>query len=174
MGGAVAQALAFHAPERIERLVLVSTWPGRSRGVPVDPSVLTPPEGFELPDDPEEAAFAMRAMYYERLMAPSAGRPRIGEVAREEARRAQGNSAGLDGPVRQLAAIRAWDPPGELKSLGLDVSVVHGDLDPLVPYANGEIVADLAGVPLTTLWGVGHMVPWEAPDALAEVIKPGQ
>lgn len=173
MGGAVAQALAFHVPERIERLTLVSTWPGRTRGAPFNPSVLAPPEGFELPDDPEEAALAMRAMYYERCMAPASDRP-IGEIAREEAQRAQGNSAGLDGLVRQLTAMREWDPPDELSGLGLDVSVVHGELDPLVPYANGEIVAQLAGVRPRALQGIGHMVPWEAPDELAGVINRGQ
>ena len=168
MGGAVAQALAFQAPERIERLVLVSTWPGRDRGVPFDPSVLILPQGMELPDDPGQAALVLRAAYYERCMAPG---PDAGEIAREEAERAQGNSAGLDGLMRQLVAMRDWDPPGDLSTLGLDVSVVHGDVDPLVPYANGQALSMIAGVELVTLQGVGHMVPWEAPDDLAKVIR---
>lgn len=170
MGGFMAQALAFAAPERIERLILVSAGPGQPRGIAPDASALTPPPGLELPADPDEAAMAVRAAFYEMYMAPGGDPPRR-QIAVEEARRAHGNSADLDGLVRQLQALTSWTPPGDLMSLGLDVTVVHGDLDPLVPYANGQIVAELAGVPLTTLTGIGHMVPWEAPNALARVIR---
>lgn len=170
MGGMIAQALAFQVPERIDRLVLVSTRPGQSRGVPLDPTALTPPPGLVLPDDPEAAAFVVRAAFYEKFMAPG-GDPPAHQIAQEEAERAQGNAADIDGYVRQLQAISAWDPDGELKSLDLDIAVVHGDVDPLVPYVNGQIVAEMAGVPLITLRGVGHMVPWEAPDELAAVIR---
>lgn len=172
MGGMVAQALAFQSPERIERLVLVSTLPGKSQGAQLLASALAPPGDLVVPDDPEQAPLAIRAAYYEQYMAP--GHPDRRQIAWEEAKRAQGNFAELDGLVRQLQAIDRWDPPAELRSLGLDISVVHGDVDSLVPYANGEIVARLAGVPLVTLRGVGHMVPWEAPDDLAELIRAGQ
>ena len=172
MGGMIAQALALQAPERVERLVLVSTSAGRDRSVPVDPSALSLPEGLQLPDDPERAAVAIRAAFYERLMGPRATPP-ANQIAREEAERAQGNSADLEGMIRQLQAIQGWSPTAELKGLGLDVAVLHGDRDLLVPYPNGQIVAELAGVPLTTLHGVGHMVPWEDPAALAHAIREG-
>ncbi|HUR49338.1 MAG TPA: alpha/beta hydrolase [Acidimicrobiales bacterium] len=168
MGGMIAQALAFEVPERIERLVLVSTRPGRSHEVPIDPSVLAPPAGLTLPDDPADAPRAIRAAYYEKYMAPGEASRKI---AREEAERAHGNSAELEGLMRQIMAMSVWEPGAELRGLDTDIAVVHGDLDSLVPYGNGEIVARLAGVPLVTLHGVGHMVPWEAPDELAEVIR---
>ena len=170
MGGMIAQALAFQVPERLARLVLVSTRPGQRRGIPLDPTALTLPPGLILPDDPEKAALVVRAAYYEKYMARG-GDPPARQIAQEEAVRAQGNAADIDGLVRQLQAINAWEPPGELKSLDLDIAVLHGDADPLVPFANGEIVAEVAGVPLVTLRGVGHMVPWEAPDELAAVIR---
>lgn len=173
MGGAIAQALAVQVPRRIDRLVLVSTFPGKSWGGQLLPNALAPPDGLVVPDDAAEARLAIRAAYYEKYMAPGGDPPRS-QIAWEEARRAEGGFAELEGLLRQLQAIDRWDPPGELKSLGLDISVVHGDLDPLVPYANGGILAELAGVPLVTLRGVGHMVPWEAPDELAEVIRSGQ
>ena len=172
MGGMIAQALAFLVPDRIERLVLVSTTPGQARSVPLDASALTLPEGLKLPEDPEQAAIAIRAAFLERFMARP-GDPPVSLIAREEAERAQGNSAELDGMIRQLQAIHGWNPPGELKGLGLDVTVMHGDADRLVPYANGLIVAERAGVPLVTLEGVGHMVPWETPEELAAVIRDG-
>ena len=172
MGGMIAQALAFQAPERVERLVLVSTSAGRDRSVPMDPSALSLPEGLQLPDDPQSAAVAIRAAFYERLMG-SGGTPPASEIASEEAQRAQGNSADMEGMIRQLQAIQQWNPTADLKDFGLDVAVVHGDLDLLVPYPNGKIVAESAGVPLTTLRGVGHMVPWEDPAALARVIREG-
>ena len=170
MGGMIAQALAFMVPERIERLVLVSTRPGISRYVAPAASAFVMPPGVQVPDDPEAAALAVRTAFYEMYMAPG-GEPPRAAIAREEAARAQGSAAGIEGMVRQLQALEAWEPPGDLEDLGLDVAVVHGDADPLVPYPNGEVVAELAGVPLVTLPGVGHMVPWEAPEALAAVIN---
>jgi pimeloyl-ACP methyl ester carboxylesterase len=167
MGGMIAQALAFSAPERVERLILVSTLAGAGLGVPLPADALELPP-LELPDDPEAAAVALRAAYFEKFMAPDL--PNRSRIAREEARRAEGLGADLNGLVRQLQAISAWVPPAELKELGLDITVVHGDEDTLVDHRNGQIVAERAGVPLVTLEGVGHMVPWEAPEALAELI----
>jgi pimeloyl-ACP methyl ester carboxylesterase len=169
MGGMIAQALAFAAPERVDGLVLVSTRLGQSRVIDPDPAVLAPPQGLDLPEDPEQAAIAIRAVFYERYIAPGSTPPRE-QLAREEAARAQGAAADLEGLMRQWQALTTWEPPAALKELELTVAVVHGDADTLVPHGNGEIVADYAGVPLQTLPGVGHMVPWEAPADLAAVI----
>lgn len=171
MGGMIGQALAFIAPERVERLILVSTGPGASRGTAPDATALMMPAGLELPSDPEAAAKAMRAAFFAKFMA--AGTPNREVIAAEEAERAHGHSADLDGLVRQLQALSAWDPPADLKDLELDISVVHGELDNLLPLPNGEAVAERAGVPLTVLPGVGHMVPWEAPEELARIIGGG-
>lgn len=170
MGGMIAQALAFAAPERVEHLVLVSTGPGAGRAVSPEPEMVMPPQGIELPDDPDDAAVVTRAAFYERYIAPGCEPPRA-QLAREEAERAHGSAPALDGMVRQLQAITSWEPRARLAELELPIAVVHGDADPLVPHPNGEIVAGLAAVPLQTLPGVGHMVPWEAPVDLAAVVS---
>ncbi len=39
-----------------------------------------------------------------------------------------------------------------------------GDVDPLIPYENGETIARrIPGARLRTLRGVGHLIPLEAP-----------
>jgi len=43
--------------------------------------------------------------------------------------------------------------------------VIHGDADPLVPYANGQyLAADIKGVKFLTYRNVGHLLPIEAAD----------
>jgi pimeloyl-ACP methyl ester carboxylesterase len=43
--------------------------------------------------------------------------------------------------------------------------VIHGDLDPLVPYPNGQYIASqIPGATLSTYVGVGHLPPIEASE----------
>jgi pimeloyl-ACP methyl ester carboxylesterase len=43
--------------------------------------------------------------------------------------------------------------------------VIHGDLDPLVPYPNGQYIASqIPGATLSTYAGVGHLPPIEASE----------
>ena len=49
--------------------------------------------------------------------------------------------------------------------------VIHGDVDRLVPPANGDILANgIAGAEKLTLEGAAHMFFWEQPERTAEAI----
>jgi pimeloyl-ACP methyl ester carboxylesterase len=67
---------------------------------------------------------------------------------------------------RQFGAIMSW--PGvdlKLPQVTTSTLVIHGDLDPLVPYPNGEYIASrIPGAMLSTYAGVGHLPPIEAPE----------
>lgn len=67
---------------------------------------------------------------------------------------------------RQLAAIVSWLGAGpRLPQVAVPTLVIHGDVDPLIPYANGEfIAAQIRGARLSTYVGVGHLPPIEAPE----------
>ena len=53
----------------------------------------------------------------------------------------------------------------------MPTTVVHGAEDPLIPVRNGMRLAQLIpGARYVELPGVGHLVPYEAPDASLAVI----
>lgn len=170
MGGMIAQELAREAPERVQTLVLVSTHGGQSVAEPVDASTLLDWSGLELPNDPEEMAAAIGRALVERLIGPASEVPASVLAAEEVARASQAGSR-LDGTLRQYQAIEGFDPGDAVARLGLPVTVVHGDADPLVLHSSGQRLADRHGVELVSLPGVGHMVPWEAPGRFAEILR---
>lgn len=73
------------------------------------------------------------------------------------------------GVLRDLAALYG---PIEEAAGALDVAtlVVWGELDPLFPVEQGRRTAELLHARFEVLDGVGHLVPAEAPDRLAELL----
>lgn len=64
-------------------------------------------------------------------------------------------------------------PPSQLAPIAQPTAVVWGEADPILPsrWADrlGDYFPQLAGVQL--LAGIGHFVPFEAPDTLVEAIR---
>jgi pimeloyl-ACP methyl ester carboxylesterase len=72
----------------------------------------------------------------------------------------------------QSMAIMGFDRSERLESIGAPTLVVHGTEDPLMPPENGRRLAKLIpGATLDELDGVGHLVPWEAPERTAELVR---
>jgi pimeloyl-ACP methyl ester carboxylesterase len=67
---------------------------------------------------------------------------------------------------RQLGAMLGWPGLGPRLSLvAVPTLVVHGDVDPLIVYANGEyLAAQIPDAAFHTYHGVGHLPPIEAAD----------
>lgn len=79
------------------------------------------------------------------------------------------------GFYRQIAALRPEDTrdlAASLDRVRTPVSIGWGAEDPWIPVDQARRLADaLPGeVPVTTLPGVGHLVPLEAPEALREAV----
>jgi pimeloyl-ACP methyl ester carboxylesterase len=84
--------------------------------------------------------------------------------ARTRATRAVDRSYYPEGTVRQFRAIAGAGSRREgLGRVRIPVLVIHGDADPLVPFANAErTVLAAPGAELLVMKGVGHeMPPWE-------------
>ncbi len=93
---------------------------------------------------------------------------RIDEMAAAIARRPTPRFAVLD----QARAIAAWAGADRLRRLAVPTTVVHGSDDPLIPVRNGMRIAQLVpGARYVELPHVGHLVPYEAPDAVEEIIR---
>ncbi|MBI4514475.1 MAG: alpha/beta fold hydrolase [Deltaproteobacteria bacterium] len=165
MGGMIAQLVALRHPQRVQRLALLSTGPGGSRTVPPSPQAmlaLIP----DLSKPPEEIVRrALRA-----IAAP-------GFADAHPAVIQQIVAVAMDALTpqfvfaRQMAAIMASDRYDQLPAISTPTLVVHGDADPLVPYANGELLAQrIPGARLHTLAGCGHLAMWEQPRQLAAAL----
>jgi 3-oxoadipate enol-lactonase len=166
MGGMIAQLVALRHPARVKRLVLIATTPGGPNTVPPRPEALA----ALMPDmskPPEEIVrSAMQAI----------AAPGFAEAHPEVIREIVGTAMNAPTPphvfARQMAAIMASDRYEQLREIHVPTLVIHGDADPLVPPANGELIGQrIPGAKLLTLRNCGHLVMWEQPRELSAAVS---
>jgi pimeloyl-ACP methyl ester carboxylesterase len=168
MGGFIAQELAARAPERVRRLVLLSTDAGGSHAV-----ITTPDVWARLIDhggSPREQASRLLALLFPPAVAAAVD-AEFGDVVAEA-------RAGLSHQTlsAQEAAIAAWhaqpDDGGRLRRITAPVLVAAGTEDVVIPFANVEIVAAaLPGSRSQGFPGGGHAVMAQEPDGVAGLIN---
>ncbi len=166
MGGMIAQLLALDHASRVNRLVLISTHFGGSSVVHPNPeifSVFNPPRGTPPEDLIRNAVLLITAPGFadahpdaiEELVALARAQPTSKRVF-----------------ATQLQAILSSDRSERVREIQVPTLVIHGDRDPLIPYENGKMLAErIPTARLETLAGVGHIAPFEAPDALGELVR---
>jgi non-heme chloroperoxidase len=166
MGGMAIQALAIARPdvvaERVRALVLAGT------------------AGFGVAGGPLSAAtrFATGDPRIDRFMAGRLGPALIrGAVGRHprQAHLLATRDAYLSLPTavrRQfLIALQDMDFRADLASVAVPTTVVVGSRDLLTPpRLSRGLAAAIPGARLVELDGAGHMLPYEEPDRLAEII----
>lgn len=76
-----------------------------------------------------------------------------------------------DAVVATWQAIRESDQRAQLPGIDLPVRVVHGRDDDDCPLDHGERLAQGLRAPLLALDGVGHSVPAQAPQAVAQQLQ---
>ncbi|MGK5683280.1 alpha/beta fold hydrolase [Actinoplanes sp. URMC 104] len=154
-GGIVAQQVATQAPQRVDRLVLVSTSCGM----------------LHLPGQPEALLRLMHPLPTDRTGA-AAGRTFGGRVRRDPSVLARLN---LDAPrsieayLHRLTGLTGWW--GMPWSIRRPTLVLTGDDDPIVPAGNSRILASLvAGARLVVVPGGGHLMLFDSPGVVGPVI----
>lgn len=168
MGGMITQELALRSPRHVGHAVLLGTRPpAPEHSNPpafVTARLMAPP----LPGQPLDEFMRQR---WEAVTGPGfhERHPRaMGEMVRTIVQRPTPRGAVLD----QARAIAAWSGARRLRQLEVPATVVHGSDDPLIPVRNGMRLAQLVpGARYIELAGVGHLVPHEAPAAVAAIVR---
>jgi len=165
LGGMIAQELALHWPDRVDRLVLAATIPGGVRTVPM------PPYGaVTLAEAPyrSEAARARAAVKLALSPATIAGRP---EVAARLAEVRAANPLRRGVWAAQASAGIAFDPRGAQRDLPHPTLIIQGTADQVVNPGNGRALAGLLpDATLVEVEGAGHLLFWERPAELADLV----
>ncbi len=166
MGGMIAQHLALEHPERVRSLVLSATTPG---------GMLDKPPWRML------AATALRPLLGAKRTWPwvapmvYAERTRLGEPERvhEDLRMRSEQATSPRTTVAQIAAIARHETRERLGELvGIPVTVVHGDLDLLVPLSHGRALAEgIPGAQLVLLEGSAHVLPTDDEPGFAATVR---
>lgn len=161
MGGLMAQELALTSPERVRSLCLLATHPGIPHAVMNPEALALLGRRGEL--TPEEAAEASVPFNY----APSTPRERIEEDWAVRLPLAATN----EGYLAQAAGTSQWDGYDRLDQIVAPTLVVHGELDALVPPANGGILADrIPGAELVTVPMANHLLGTDQPERVSELL----
>jgi pimeloyl-ACP methyl ester carboxylesterase len=165
MGGMIAQELAMRHPEQVSRLVIMGSRPPSPDDLLADSAllrkILAPPNGKPLP------------AYFHDLWAeftgPGFNAPEVlDELVDQILTRPTPRSL----LMLQTRAIAAWNGPRRLSSISAPTVIVHGVDDRLMPVGNGMRLARLIpGAGYIELRDVGHLLPHEAPDAVADILE---
>ncbi|MGN6608772.1 MAG: alpha/beta fold hydrolase [Jatrophihabitans sp.] len=163
LGGIVALEVLRQAPQRIERLALLAT----SGRPPSDAQQAAWKRWGERVEAGEFAAVAAE------LGCATLGAPVRDDDALVERNTAMAWSVGPDGFVRQLAAQATRpDARERLASFARPVAVLSGELDDVSPPdLQRELAASCPSAELVSVPGAGHMLPLEAPDAVAAALR---
>jgi poly(3-hydroxyoctanoate) depolymerase len=145
-GGAVAQQMALSHPERVDRLVLVSTSFG-GFALPGRPSALLHmmhPRGYH----PDRLARSAGAMFGGKLRTQPELAARL-SMTKPESRRAR---------WFRLSALAGWTSLPYLPLIRHHTLVLCGDDDPVTPHVNHRVMARLIpSARLHTVKGGGHL-----------------
>jgi pimeloyl-ACP methyl ester carboxylesterase len=152
MGGAIALTLALDAPERVAGLLLVGTG-ARLR---VAPAIL---QAWADPTRASELATAAAGFFFGASASP--------ELLRAYA---EGLASVAPGVVHgDFTACDAFDVIARLGEIRIPARVVVGEEDRLTPPKYSTLLRDkLPGAGFLVVPGAGHMVTWEAPEAVAK------
>lgn len=174
LGGLICQMLAIDGPDRVISLTLIGSEPLGWDGQPlphIAPAFLTHFEKMATLDWGERAAVRAFLLDIDRLCAGTAHTFDAGRAgARIDAilTRTPSIASAFNHASRQLA--RDWS--GRYRTIRQNVLVLHGEIDPILPLANGKALA--RGIPnarLVVMKGVGHELPREEIDVIVTEIS---
>lgn len=165
MGGMVAEHVAVLHGDRLRRLILAATGPGRYGAVPPEPEANAALLGRGARSPEEAYRIACSVLYSERFQTS-----RPGFIDAEVAYRGAH-------PVKpaaftaQLRSSRGSDISQRLGEIRVPTLIMHGTEDRLMPVENARLLAKaIPGARHYFFEGCGHLFFHEEPQRSAEVI----
>jgi 2-succinyl-6-hydroxy-2,4-cyclohexadiene-1-carboxylate synthase len=165
LGGRVAQHVALIAPERVSRLVLVSTSPGiEDEGERAQRRI----DDRRLADELERIPFEDFIERWRTQPLFAAEPPEVGELAREDQRRNEPHA--LAAVMRGLGTGEMEPLWSRLDELSMPVTIVVGERDAKFRTLAARMMAQIPSAEMVVIPG-GHGLPLENPDDLANVLS---
>lgn len=165
LGGFIAQELALNHPQRVGRLMLISSGPGVG-GVPPDTELL-----IAMFDNDGLGPEATTRKMVEMLAGPGwaeANGRLVNLVVRKRLRDPFDEQAF----GRQWIAAMGFSSVDRLGLLKVPTLLLHGEQDMLIPIGNGRtLAAGIPGATLVSIAGAGHLLPMERPAQILEAIQ---
>lgn len=167
LGGTAAQALVLAAPERVATLTLGCTYPGGPGAKVMSEETVRKLFGARL----EGVEAAIRASWEVNL----SEKFREADVDGSEFQRflEMATRAPVAVPViiQQATAAGGHDVQAKLPSIAAPTLVIHGTEDEILPFVNGEIIAEaIPDARFEIFPEVGHLWWWEQPERSARLI----
>ena len=167
MGGFIAQTLAVEYPDRVHKLILLSTDSGGTDADLAPPAVWS--QLIDISGTPHEQARRLLSLLFPSRVAESLYRFFSDIIA---ARRAQLSTELLK---RQATAMDEWHRNGlanRLREIRLPVLIATGTEDVVIPPSNAlKLVKAIPGAWLAQFPRSGHAFMAQYPQALAELIN---
>ena len=170
MGGMIAQLMAINHPDRLLSMTSIMSTTGNRRLPPPQPEAMK-----ALLDRAPAYATLEQVIPIGIRVARAIGSPLYPsqeERLRERITRDYNRSFYPEGAARQISAIMAdGDRRKRLKGVKVPSLVIHGVDDPLVPVEGGrDTAAHIPGAKLLEVPGMGHDLPLELVDTIADAI----
>ncbi|MFB0562334.1 MAG: alpha/beta fold hydrolase [Candidatus Lokiarchaeia archaeon] len=167
MGGLIGQEIALSHPERVDKLVLVSTTCGGSNSIPV------PEETLQIMLSRGEMSDEERMRTTVDLLYPEEYRKNNPEIIEESVRRLMIAPIPIDAYMRQLQGAAQFNSYDGLHQINAPTIVLTGKKDVLLPWENSKILAKkIPGAKLVTFEESGHgMVSQNAEEFTKAVIE---
>lgn len=185
MGGMICQIIAIEHPSRIRSLTSITATPlgGEVAAAIVQGTTppLSPPAPevmahvFAMRNDPpttRDEVIDNRVDLFRINWSASSVYPfdeaRVRSIVEREHDRATVWAATWNHP---LAQMKSSDRTEDLRKVSIPTLVVHGNVDPVLPYDHGLATAEaIQGATLLTMDGVGHALPPQEFGEVAEAI----
>jgi pimeloyl-ACP methyl ester carboxylesterase len=164
MGGMIAQELVLNYPEKVEKLVLCSTFCGAKKGV------LPPPQPVPLDDleaNPRKVMeFMARAIFTEEFIKNN---PQVFEDMVQRMLRAPISKEAF---LKQYYAIMEFDTYDRLPQIGVPTLILHGKKDILLPVENAIIMAQrIPKAKLIIFENAGHALAEEMDKVISAILN---
>jgi 3-oxoadipate enol-lactonase len=165
MGGMIAQVVAIEHPERVRRLILMSTHFGGAETVRPKAEVAA----LFLPVAGASPSQAWQAVL-EGITGPGFAAKNRAVIAEKAALRELYPTSGRL-LATQVRAIATSDRSQTVAGIRQPTLVIHGTDDPLVPVQNGKLLAErIPGARLVLLPGCGHLPHFEQPTECTQAV----